>query len=213
MRGPSRRFFCYAIFAVSLLMLAACQKSTPSAVPDLPNLKIGVVGAVQPKGTTDLLAGFIPEDRVLASDKAVTAFNENMMNRLRTQTRRIYQFIPSASGVDPRARSGALAHWTQVGKDMGVDLLIVPHILDWRERAGSAAGVTTSAAVNMDFYLIDVREKEGALVSRSHFKEKQMGLSDNLMNFETFIKRGAKWVTAQELSDEGIEKMIKEFGL
>lgn len=90
---------------------------------------------------------------------------------------------------------------------MGVDLLIVPQILDWRERAG-AARVTTSAAVNMDFYLIDVREP-GALVSRSHFKEKQVGLSDNLMNFDTFLKRGAKWLTVQELAMEGMQKMIK----
>ena len=65
----------------------------------------------------------------------------------------------------------------------------------------------------MDFYLIDVREPEGALVARSHFKEKQVGLSDNLMNFDTFFKRGAKWVTTQELSHEAMDKMIKEFGL
>ena len=51
------------------------------------------------------------------------------------------------------------------------------------------------------------------LVSRSHFKEKQVGLSDNLMNFDTFLKRGAKWLTAQELAMEGMQKMIKEFGL
>ena len=65
----------------------------------------------------------------------------------------------------------------------------------------------------MDFYLIDTREPGGALVARSHFKEKQVGLSDNLMNFNTFIKRGAKWVTTEELAQEGMDKMIKEFGL
>ena len=175
----TRRFFCLAVLAVSISLLAACQKTTPST-PDLPDLKVGVVGVEQPKGTTDLLAGFIPEDRVLASDQAVATFNEELMKLLKT---------------------------------MGVDLLIVPQILDWRERAGSSAGVTTSAAVNMDFYLIDVREPGGALVSRSHFKEKQVGLSDNLMNFDTFLKRGAKWLTAQELAMEGMQKMIKEFGL
>ena len=179
----------------------------------LDGLKVGVVGVEQPKGTTDLLAGFIPEDRVLASDQAVATFNEELMKLLKTTTHRSYVFIPKAGGADPRERNGALAHWAKIGKDMGVDLLIVPQILDWRERAGSSAGVTTSAAVNMDFYLIDVREPGGALVSRSHFKEKQVGLSDNLMNFDTFLKRGAKWLTAQELAMEGMQKMIKEFGL
>lgn len=205
----TRRFFCLAVLAVSISLLAACQKTTPST-PDLPDLKVGVVGVEQPKGTTDLLAGFIPEDRVLASDQAVATFNEELMKLLKTTTHRSYVFIPKAGGADPRERNGALAHWAKIGKDMGVDLLIVPQILDWRERAGSSAGVTTSAAVNMDFYLIDVREPGGALVSRSHFKEKQVGLSDNLMNFDTFLKRGAKWLTAQELAMEGMQKMIDQ---
>ena len=202
----TRRFFCLAVLAVSISLLAACQKTTPST-PDLPDLKVGVVGVEQPKGTTDLLAGFIPEDRVLASDQAVATFNEELMKLLKTTTHRSYVFIPKAGGADPRERNGALAHWAKIGKDMGVDLLIVPQILDWRERAGSSAGVTTSAAVNMDFYLIDVREPGGALVSRSHFKEKQVGLSDNLMNFDTFLKRGAKWLTAQELAMEGMQEV------
>lgn len=50
-------------------------------------------------------------------------------------------------------------------------------------------------------------------MSRSHFKEKQVGLSDNLMNFDTFLKRAPRWRTAQELAMEGMQKMIKEFGL
>ena len=51
----TRRFFCLAVLAVSISLLAACQKTTPST-PDLPDLKVGVVGVEQPKGTTDLLA-------------------------------------------------------------------------------------------------------------------------------------------------------------
>ena len=203
----TRRFFCLAVLAVSISLRAACQKTTPST-PDLPDLKVGVVGVEQPKGTTDLLAGFIPEDRVLASDQAVATFNEELMKLLKTTTHRSYVFIPKAGGADPRERNGALAHWAKIGKDMGVDLLIVPQILDWRERAGSSAGVTTSAAVNMDFYLIDVREPGGALVSRSHFKEKQVGLSDNLMNFDTVLKLVAKGLTAHELAIEGMQKIM-----
>ena len=206
-----------ALVAATLCLLTACQKNTPAA-PELPDLTIGVIGVTQPMGTTDLLAGFIPDDRVLASPKALSEFNEALMKTLRTETRRTYTFIPYAQGADPTeartaGRNGALAYWTRVGKEMMVDLLIVPQILDWRERVGGKAGVTSSAAVNMDFYLIDVRGPEGTLVSRSHFREKQIGLSDNLMNFDTFLKRGGKWVSTQELALEGVDKMIREFGL
>ena len=43
----TRRFFCLAVLAVSISLLAACQKMTPDA-PDLPDLKVGVVGVEQP---------------------------------------------------------------------------------------------------------------------------------------------------------------------
>ncbi|MFQ9492430.1 MAG: hypothetical protein ACLR0N_17105 [Bilophila wadsworthia] len=134
------------------------------------------------------------------------------MKLLKTTTHRSYVFIPKAGAL---ILANAMARWP-TGPRSGRTWAWIcssSRNLDWRERAGSSAGVTTSAAVNMDFYLIDVREPGGALVSRSHFKEKQVGLSDNLMNFDTFLKRGAKWLTAQELAMEGMQKMIKEFGL
>ena len=97
---------------------------------------------------------------------------------------------------------------------MGVDLLIVRKSIDWRERdRGRQRGCD------------DVRRREYGLLSDRRartrrrvgvplpFQGKQVGLSDNLMNFDTFLKRGAKWLTAQELAMEGMQKMIKEFGL
>ncbi len=206
-----------ALLATLLCLVAACQKTIPAG-PELPDLNIGVIGVTQPMGITDLLAGFIPEDRVLASPKAVTEFNETLLKKLRTETKRTYTFIPEAMGADPsQARTaghnGALAYWTSVGKKMKVDILIIPQIFDWHERVGGTAGVTSSAEVNMDFYLVDVRGEEGVLISRSHFQEKQISLSDNLINFDVFFKRGGKWITAGELALEGVDKMIREFGL
>lgn len=193
-----------------------CQQ-TPRPAADLPPLAIGVVAAIQPMGTTDLMAGFIPEGRTLASADALASFDTALADKLRADTKRTYTFLPAGEGTDPTAPrtargNTALDHWTEVAKEHGLDLLIVPQILDWNERQGGAAGVSTSAAVNMDFFLIDARE-EGQLINRSHYNEKQVGLSDNLMDFGTFFKRGAKWLTAQELAMEAVDKMIREFGL
>ena len=206
-------------------LLTACQKNT-EAGPALPEVTIGIVGANQPKGTVDLLAGYIPEDRTLASEDALLEFDRSMLQLLKERTGRKYIFIPFVQGFDTLrnagkkktggnsgSRGGALAYWTREGKQAKVDVLIVPHILDWQERVGGEAGVTEAAAVNLDFYLIDVRGQEGVLVARSHFQEKQEGLANNLMNFDTFLRRGAKWLTTGELAMEGMEKMIVEFGL
>ena len=50
-------------------------------------------------------------------------------------------------------------------------------------------------------------------MSRSVFEEKQEGLVDNLMNVGTFFKRRGQWVTAEELTEDGMRKAVKDMGL
>lgn len=206
------------VLALSLVTLTACQQAQ-RPTPLLPDLKVGVIGATQPMGTSDLLAGFIPEQRELASEKALLTFNEGLAKVLaeKSQSKRRYAFVPAPAGVDPSeprtaGRVTVLHYWVDFAKQMGFDMIIVPQILDWHEREGSAAGAVSSAAVDINFYLIDARG-EGELLDRSHFSEKQIGLANNLLSIDTFFKRGGKWLTAEQLAEEGMVKMIQEFGL
>ena len=83
--------------------------------------------------------------------------------------------------------------------------------IDWHERQGSTAGVTDPAHVRVEFFLINVAS--GYVMSRSVFEEKQEGLANNLMNVGTFFKRRGKWVTAEELTIDGMHKAVKDMGL
>ncbi len=204
-----------ALMGLLLIGLLGCQQPHKVQVP-LPNITVGLTGAVQPMGTTDLLAGFIEEDRSLATPEALLTFDENMLRIVRESSTRQVDPIPAGPGVDPSARraagyNSALEYWVSVGKQAGVELLIVPQILNWEERQGSAAGVVSSAAIDVNYYLINI--KENSLIQRSHFEEKQLPLASNLLDIGTFLKRGGKWLTAQELADESVQKMIEEFGL
>ena len=105
----------------------------------------------------------------------------------------------------------ALPLWIAYGKKQGAQLLLVPQILDWHERQGSTAGVTEPAHVRVEFFLINVAN--GSIMSRSVFEEKQEGLVDNLMNVGTFFKRRGQWVTAEELTEDGMRKAVKDMGL
>lgn len=207
------------IFPLVLMicMMSACQQQLIEVPQDIPQVTIGVVGPIQPMGTTDLLAGYIPEDRGLASDEDLTELQTSILDILKEKTKRTYIFIPAADGADPTITrmagvNSALQYWVQIGKNVGVDFLIVPQVLSWHPREGSSAGVTSSAELTMDFFLIDTRG-EGELLARSHFSEKQVALISNLLTINKFIKRGGKWLTTQELANEAIEKMINEFKL
>ena len=105
----------------------------------------------------------------------------------------------------------ALPLWIAYGKKQGAQLLLVPQVLDWHEREGSTAGVTQPAHVRVEFFLINVAN--GLVMSRSVFEERQEGLVDNLLNVGTFFKRRGQWVTAEELSEDGMHKAVKDMGL
>lgn len=199
-------------------MLGACSQPYKAHAP-LPELSIGVASFSQPTHVLELMAGYIPEDQGLIKPDDLLRIDADLRTAL-GKTKRPYVYLDpvpetkmqKAGRSERPGHSSALQFWVNVGKQAGVDLLIVPMVVDWHEREGSNAGVTTSAAVTVDFFLIDTRG-EGNLLQRSFFSEKQASLSNNLMNIGTFVKRGGKWITAEQLTQEGIDKAIVEFGL
>jgi len=215
MRYPLIRSLLCAIAALALL--AGCASEPVRPLTPLTGVSIGVAGAVQPTGTVDLLAGYIPEQRELASDEALLAFDEAMLSMIRTNAdpARSIVSVPRAhvkeSSQKAAGQNTALTRWVETARAAGVDLLIVPQILFWHDRQGGPMGAVTSADVFIQFYLIDA--KAGTLLARSVFNEKQQSLAGDLLQAPIFFRRGGKWLTAQELANEGIMKMIKEFGL
>ena len=203
---------------LGLLLLAACSQPH-KAQTQLPELSIGVASFSQPTHDLELMAGYIPENQGIIPPDASMRIDTALRTAL-SETKRSYKYldpIPLAQeqkgGRSERpGQSTALSHWVSIGQKAGVDLLIVPMVIDWHERQGSGGGVTISAAVTIDMFLVDVRGK-GNLLQRSFYSEKQTGLSNNLLELGTFVKRGGKWVTADQLTQEAIQKAIQEFGL
>jgi len=212
------RSFPMLVALLSLSLLAACSQPQRAQAP-LPELSVGVACFSQPTSMVQLMAGYIPEPQGMIDGESLLRLDTNLRTEL-AKTKRTYRYLDPVTFSEGREvglavrqdRRSALAFWAEMGKREGVDLLIVPTVVDWNERQGSEAGVTTSAAVTIDMFLVDCRGS-GNLLQRSFYSEKQTGLSDNLMNIGTFFKRGGKWITAEQLTQEAIEKAIQEFGL
>lgn len=202
---------------VACLLLLSC--ASPKKAPPLPEVNMGVAWFTQPQETADLLAGFLPENTPRVEEKYLGQLDAALDEVLLTQTKRSYVGPGSfpdckdvrVPGKTASNRVAALHYWVAVGKCMGVDFLLVPQIIDLRERDGSEAGVVTPAGVTMDMFLIDVRN--GVLVTRSHFDEVQGALADNLLDAGKFVSRGGKWISAVELAQEGMVKAVEDLGL
>lgn len=203
------------------LALTACNRR-PRSTADVPrpissSYRISVAPFTQPINASQLILGHIPENQGRIPQDLLAALDMKLREVLLTGTKRQYHFIAprnmprDLTTFHSSEQPQALPLWVAYGKKQGAQLLLIPQILDWHEREGSKAGVTQSAHVRAEFFLLKV--DDGTLMNRSIFEEKQVGLTENLLTVGTFFKRGGAWVTAEELTVDGMRKAVKDMGL
>jgi hypothetical protein len=97
----------------------------------------------------------------------------------------------------------------RLGNALNADYIFVGFVFRYEERVGSALGVEKPASVAFDIHLFRIRD--GKMVWKGKFDETQKSLSENLLEIGTFIKGKGTWVTAEEFSKIGMERMLKKF--
>ncbi len=205
---------CLAIAAVLVFALAAC--TTPKQ-PPLPvgALKLGVAPFTQPRTNSDMLAGYLPDKVAHVDQQVLSNLDTDLAQVLRATSQNTFLGSENAQrcihNLSATNHPSALRKWSAVGRCMGVDLLVVPQLIDWRERDGGEVGVAKAAMVITDTFVLDVNNE--SLISRSRYDETQTALTDNLLDSQKFFKRGGKWVSARELAREGMEKALRDLGL
>ena len=95
------------------------------------------------------------------------------------------------------------------GRRHGADGVLVGFVYRYKERVGKGYGAESPASVAFDIHLIRVAD-EGTIWS-AHFNETQQSLGDNLFKLGSFLSRGGRWVTAEEMAKSGLEKILEKF--
>ena len=205
-----------------LLMIACACSRRPSSTADVPRVispsfVVSVAPFTQPINASQLITGHIPDNQGRIADEQLPSLDRRFQAMLNTDSKRQYKFINTIdlpkdlTSFHSSEQPQALPLWIAYGKKQGAQLLLVPQVLDWHERQGSTAGVTQPAHVRVEFFLINIAS--GYVMSRSVFEERQEGLADNLLKMGEFFKRHGQWVTAEELSEDGMRKAVKDMGL
>jgi hypothetical protein len=172
----------------------------------------------QPNSSWQLPAGYLPAKASQAPERSLDRLDAVLKEKLAREG------VAVAAGPDRtegcrevvlsklnRSQASAIEYWTGVGECAGADYLLVPMVLDWREREGVEFSVRRPARVVMELFLIDVRKSR--LMDRFHFEETQKTLAQNLLDIDKFIERGGKWITAMDLAREALDQGVKELGL
>jgi len=97
----------------------------------------------------------------------------------------------------------------EVGKKTNADALLVGYVTKYSERVGEKYGVSKPASVGFVMFLFSA--KDGSILWTGSYRETQTSLSENLLNIRLFMKRGMKWLTADELAKWGVSETLKNF--
>ncbi len=97
----------------------------------------------------------------------------------------------------------------EIGKSAGADAVFLGQIYRFKQRIGTNYGVDSPASVAFDLHLISVSGRR--IIWSGHVDETQRPLSENLFEIGAFIKRGGKWVVAEDLAIPALEDILHIF--
>jgi hypothetical protein len=120
------------------------------------------------------------------------------------EVRGVYRRVSAGSLGDP-----PLKILKKVAKEIGADGIIAGHLFCYRERKGFEYSAERPASVTFCVHLI--RTQDGVSVWKGVFDKTQSSLMENILDILPFLRGGGKWMTAEELSREGVREILKGF--
>ena len=95
------------------------------------------------------------------------------------------------------------------GRKLGADAVLVGFIFRFIQRVGGPYAINRPAAVSFDLSVVRVRD--GAIIWRETYEERQQSLFQNLLALEQYMRYGMRWYTAQEMGVIGLEQVLSRF--
>ncbi len=96
----------------------------------------------------------------------------------------------------------------RLGEMVYADAVMLTRVLRYRERIGDEWGAKSPASVAFILDLIDVRR--GDIVWTGRFDETQKPLSESIFSLGDIGERGLRWLSADQLAQEGVKKAINQ---
>jgi hypothetical protein len=147
------------------------------------------------------------------SQKLADKLTASLFSKLKTKGG--YQFIsPGEASVQAARLASSPAAMNdlemdqKIGQSLSADAFMAGYIYRWREREGVEYGVKVPASVAFDLYLVRVADK--TVLWRQGFDKTQQSLSENLLDFHTFLKARGRWVSAYELAELGLDSIVEK---
>jgi len=195
-----------AVCSVSIVFLASCSANIGDGNQSQASLKTLSCIAVLPAGTT------VDKDETVSYDHARSlengaAFVTGIMAReLSGNTKARVVSVGQEAALSPEVSGGLFGMVSAIGKKVGCDGVLVTTVRRFKQRVGTEYASDDPASA--DLHMALVHAASGAVLWTADFRETQESLLDNVLSFEKMQNRGFKWVSVEQLVEQGISERL-----
>ncbi len=178
------------------------ESSTPAELEKHSVQEVGLVPfIVQPQTTGELRSGAVGEDAAkIITDQFYSKLTARHITVIRWEGP---EPAPSDGEIEPLSD---LQRAKQIGKRLNTSTVLLGSVTTFVEREGSALGIRKPASVGFTVQLIHA--EDGHLLWKAGYHETQKSLMEDISAFRLFFRRGSRWLTAAELSEDGVEQLM-----
>jgi hypothetical protein len=98
---------------------------------------------------------------------------------------------------------------TEAGKLAGADAVLTGYIYRYEMRTGTELAVKNPASVALSVHML--RVVDGFEIWTGYVDETQQTLAEDLFKASDFLRRKGRWISADEMADDGLTKIFESF--
>ncbi len=192
------------LFCCAFLLLASCSANLGSEKEQVqaPLQPLSCIAVLPARPTVDQ-----QDDRSL---EVGAEFITDIMARELGGNEKVRLLTESQDTSLGLAVSGGLSGMiSAIGKETGCEAVLMTTVSRYRQREGTEYAVEEPASADFQMKLIHART--GSVLWAAEFRETQESLLDNILTYTKAQSRGFKWVTVEQLVEEGVKERLAAF--
>lgn len=206
MRKTSNLLICACIVA----LMSSCTSISGNSGnnQDLASLVPLSCIAVLPVGTSVSEEETIEIEEAQSLEKGAAYATDVMRNELKDHPDVRIMSSNEVSSLVSEVSGGQIGTIIALGQKVNCEGVLLTTVHRYIQREGTEYAADSPASV--DFSMVLRHTKNGNVLWSADFREKQQSFLSNIFSFAQAKKRGFKWISAEELMEQGIKERLND---
>lgn len=198
------------LYGCAAILLASCSSKSDSGGDRQ------VQAAVEPLACIAVLPArtSVDQDETVVYSEAqsleqgATYASEIMKRELKGNSKVRIMSSNQFAALVPEISGGISGTVAALGQKLNCDAVLLTTVRGYTQREGNEYSVDSPASV--DFFMVLRDSADGSVLWSADFRERQESFFSNIFSFSKAKSRGFKWISVEELMEQGIKERLDE---